>query len=266
MVQDGQGGEPEEVHLEQPQLGHWDHRVLAHHDGTVLVALGRPLQGHGIRQGFVGDEYPGRVGADVVNDALQALSVVHQDPYLLLFLVGVSEILVGSDGFVYGAGLERHHPGDPVHVPVAHAHAPADVPEGGLGAQGSEADDLGDLVAPVAFDHVVQHLVAAVVLEVHVDVRHLLALQVQESLEDQAVLQRVDIGDAQAVEGYAGRRAAPDSVEDLAPAGEVDDVPHDQEVVGELGVADDLQLVLHSLLGLWRQCAVAGGEPLPTVL
>ena len=224
------------------------------------------MQGHGVRQGFVGDEHPGWVGADVVNDSLQAHRVVDQDPDLLLFLVGVTEILVGLHGGFQGAGLERYHPGYPVHVPVAHAHASADVPEGGLGGHGAEGDDLGYVVAAVPADHVVQHLVPPVVLEVHVDVRHLLPLQVQEALEDQAVLQRIDIGDAQAVEGDAGRRAAPDAVEDPAPSGEVDDVPHDQEVVGELGVADDFQLVLHPLLGLWRRRAVARGEPFPTEL
>ena len=192
--------------------------------------------------------------------------VIHQDPDLLLFLVGVAEILVGLHGGFQGAGLEGHHPGDPVHVPVAHAHASADVPEGGLGGHGPEGDDLGDVVAAVPVDHVVQHLVPPVVLEVHVDVRHLLPLQVQEALEDQAVLQWVDVSDAQAVEGHAGRRAAPDSVEDPAPSSEVYDVPHDEEVVGELGVADDFQLVLHPLLGLWRRRAVARGEPLPTEL
>ena len=86
-------------------------------------------------------------------------------------------------------------------------------------------------------------------MEVHVDVGHLLALQVQEALEDQAVLQRVDVGDAQAVEHHAGGGGAADPEQYLAVADEGDDVPDHQEVVGEAGVADDVQLVFQAFAG-----------------
>ena len=43
-VQDRQVGEAEEIHLQQPELGHRVHRELGHHHRTVLIAAGRPLQ------------------------------------------------------------------------------------------------------------------------------------------------------------------------------------------------------------------------------
>ena len=72
-----------------------------------------------------------------------------------------------------------------------------------------EGDDLGDAVATVLLGHVVDDLVAPVHGEVDVDVGHGLAARVEETLEEQVVLDRVDVGDLEAIgdEG-AGCRAA----------------------------------------------------------
>ena len=74
--------------------------------------------------------------------------------------------------------------------------------------------------------NVPQHLVAPVILEVHVDVGHLFALNVQEALEDEAVLHWVDFCDAQAIEGNAGGSAATNAQQYVVFAGKVDDVPY----------------------------------------
>ena len=71
-----------------------------------------------------------------------------------------------------------------VDVSVAHAEGAADASDRGLRAECPEGDDLGDAVVAVAFGRVADHLVAAVLGEVHVNVRHLLALYVKEALED----------------------------------------------------------------------------------
>ena len=85
---------------------------------------------------------------------------------------------------------------------------------------------------------------------------NLLALHVEEALEDQVVLQRVHVGDAQAVEHQAGGRAASHAVQDALFACEGRDVPHHQEVVGEARLGDDLQLV-------GQPVVVALGRPRP---
>ena len=84
-------------------------------------------------------------------------------------------------------------------------------------------------------------------MEVHVDVGHLLALQVQEALEDQRIGQWVDVGHTETVEGEAGGGAASDGEEDVPFPHELGDVPYDEEVVGILRLPDDLQLVGQSL-------------------
>ena len=99
------------------------------------------------------------------------------------------------------------------------------------------------MVVPVALVHVLDDLFAAVGLEVDVDVRRAPPLRREEALEDQVVGQRVDGRDAEQV-GHQriGRRAA-SLAQDALLAGEAHDVPHDQEVVGQPGLRDDLQLV-----------------------
>ena len=82
------------------------------------------------------------------------------------------------------------------------------------------------MLAAVLVNHIVDDLLPPVVLEVHVYVRHFLALHIQEALEDQPVRQRIDIGHAQAVKRQARRRAAPHREEDVALPHELGDVPH----------------------------------------
>ena len=202
------------------------------------------------------------MGGDVVDGALEALGVLKKLFGLGVGLDGVLEFLAGGQRLVQGRGFQRYHPGDAVHVGVGHSHGAAHVPERGLGAHGAEADDLGHPVVAVLGCDVVQYLVAAVVLEVHVDVRHLLPFQVQEPLEDQPVLQGIDAGDAQAVEDHAGGGAAADAEQDAALAHEPDDVPDHQEVVGEAGVLDHLEFVLQAVAGLLVAGAVVAAETL----
>ena len=181
--------------------------------------------------------------------------------YALVLIVGGLKLRVEPQRVVEGAGLEGHQPGDAVHVAVAHAEGAAHVPERGLGPQGTEGDYLRHPVVAVAVDDVMEHLVPPVVLEVQVDVGHLLALQVEEPLEDQPVLQRIDVGYAQAVEGHAGGGAAPHAEQYVVAAHEADDVPHHQEIIGEPGVIDNLQLVTEPLLGVAARVGIAAPEP-----
>ena len=85
-------------------------------------------------------------------------------------------------------------------------------------------------MAAKAVGDVADHFLAAVVGEVHVDVRHAQALGIEEALEQQVVAQRVYVGDAEHVrDEAAGGRAARDTAH-AAPAREVHVVPHHEEV------------------------------------
>ena len=89
----------------------------------------------------------------------------------------------------------RDHLGDAVDLAVGHVERAAYVFDRGFGGHGVEGDDLRDLVAAVLAGDVVDDLAAAVHAEVDVDIGHGDALGVEEALEEQLVLQRIDVGD-----------------------------------------------------------------------
>jgi hypothetical protein len=87
------------------------------------------------------------------------------------------------------------HLADPVDLVDRHAEDAAYVAHRRAGGEGSEGHDLRDVVLAVLLGDVADDFVAPVVLKVHVDVRHGDSFAIEEPLERQAVLQRVDVGD-----------------------------------------------------------------------
>src|SRR5262249_25749971 len=118
-----------------------------------------------------------------------------------------------------------------------------DVANRGPRRQPPEGDDLGHVVAAVALDDVLDHPLAAVVGEVHVDVGHLAPLRVQETLEGQAQLDRVDVRYAEQVEDDAATGRAARPAGDPLAASPIDEVPDEKDVGRETGRPDHLELV-----------------------
>ena len=97
----------------------------------------------------------------------------------------------------------------------------------------------------VALGRVADHLAPVALVEVHVDVGHLLATGVEEPLEEEVVADRVEVDDPEAVGDAApGRRSATRADPDPALAGEADEVPDHEEVRREAHVRDDAELVV----------------------
>ena len=110
------------------------------------------------------------------------------------------------DGDADGRGNQL---GDAVDFAVGHIQRAADVLDRRLRRHGVEGDDLRDLVVAILLLHVLDDLAAAVHAEVDVDIRHGNALGIEEALEEQLVLQRIDVRDLHAVgDQRAGGRAA----------------------------------------------------------
>ena len=107
---------------------------------------------------------------------------------------------------------------------------------------------MRDVLTPVLLNDVVDDLLTPVVLEVHVNVGHFLAFEVEETLEYEPVRERVHVGNAQTVEGKACGGASTHREEDVVLANEPGDVPHDQEVVVEASLSYDFEFVLEPLL------------------
>ena len=124
----------------------------------------------------------------MVYQALQPFCLVDQLMDVVVGVVAGAHFRAYPQGVLEVAGLEGDHTGDAVDIPVGHSQGTADIPQGGFGAQGAEGDDLRYLVVAVLMYDVPQHFIAAVVLEIHIDVGHFLALHIEETLEHQTVL------------------------------------------------------------------------------
>ena len=270
VLDDRQGLQAEEVELDQPGRLDVGHRVLG---DDLVVGL---EAGHVLGQLAVADHDPGRVHARVAVEALERAADLDDLADLGIELGPLAQLGRGLGDLQLAlelAGLIRVglHLG-PDLLGVEHAqrerdlgalgdqlgqlvglgrrllHHPADVAEQAAGLEAVEGRDLPDPLDAVVLGHVADHLLAPIHAEVDVEVGHRHALGVQEALEQEVVLERIDVGDPHAVgDQAAGTRAAPGPDRDPDLLGVGDEVPDDQEVARELHVDDDLQLALESL-------------------
>ncbi len=131
------------------------------------------------------------------------------------------------------------------------AEHPAGVLNRRLGLDRAVGDDLRDAVRTPLLGHVPDHVSAPALVEVDVHVGHRHTLGVQESLEDQAVHQRIEVGDAHRVgDDRPGCRPAARADRHAVVLRPVDEVRHHEEIAGEAHLADDLDLVLGLLAPL----------------
>ena len=106
-------------------------------------------------------------------------------------------------------------------------------------------------------------LAAIAARQVQIDVGPFAALFGQKALEEQIHPDRIDRRDAEAVaDGAVGRRAASLHEDVLLPA-EIDDVPDDQEVAGEIEFVDEIELARNLAAGaiVIRPIAIAMPRP-----
>ena len=266
----GEVAQPQEVHLEQPELLN---------GGGFILRNNRRFLSRGVRRRLALDRYvvedrttgdhDGR-GVDTVLAALvdEPLCGVNDVAHFLVVFVHLAQFLgFAVPALVAGrageAGLERevlaHHQwGHGLANSVTElwwvAQHTRRIADGGAGLDGGERDNLSHVVRPVAFGRVANHVAAVTLVEVHVDVGHLLTARVQEALEDQAVGNRVEVDDTQAVgDAAAGGRAATRTNANALFASVADQVPHHEEVVREAHVGYDAQFVVQALGHLRRQ-------------
>ena len=102
----------------------------------------------------------------------------------------------------------RHELAQLVDLAVRHLQHAADVAQHAARLQGAEGDDLRHLVAAVALLHVADHLVAPVLAEVDVEVRHRHALGIEEALEQQIEADRIEVGDGERIGDQRARARA----------------------------------------------------------
>ncbi len=225
------------------------------------VGVRRLLERHQLGQGFAADHDAGGVRRGVAGDPFELLGEPDQAADGLIGIDHLPQLgrdlerLLEPDAELVGDRL-----GDPVHLAIAETHDPPDIPDRGPGEHRAERDDLRDVVGAVLAGDVVDDLVPAAVLEVHVDVGHRHPVGVEEPLEGEAVQDWIDRRDPEGVGHDRPRGAAATGRGDPLLAREPDEVRHDQEVAGVAHREDHAELVVEPRLELRRDRAVAAFE------
>jgi hypothetical protein len=238
LVDAGQHAEPQHVDLQDAEgvqvvLVPLDDRAVLH---------GGVLDGHQLRERPAGHDEAAHVLRQVAGKADQLARQLEGEPEAPVAGVEAQLAQARRVQALAAPAPERAGQGrDPVG---RQAQRLADLADG---AAAAIADDGGGQPRPVAAVlrvDVLDHLLAALVLEVDVDVGGLVALGADEALEQQVEARRIDRGDAQAIaDRRVGGRAAA-LAEDVARAREAHQVVDGEEIGRVAQLADERQLVL----------------------
>ena len=264
LTEDRQVRQPEEVELQQPDPRDVVHVELRRRQRlrVFVLARRRPLQRHQVGQRLARDHHARRVRARVPRHALQAARRLDQLAHLRIVVARRPQLFDLVQRLIERHPQHvRHQPRHPVDVAVAHPQRAPRVADRGLRPERPEGHDLRDPIPPVALRRVADHLLAAVVREVEVHVRHLAPLGVQEPLEHQPVLRWLDVRDVDAVQHHRGRRGPPQAHRDAVRARVLRDVAHDQDVLDEPRLLDHRQFVAQPLALLLAGIGIALGQP-----
>ena len=158
---------------------------------------------------------------------------------LILFVVHVRQ------GNVLTHDVRRHRLGEALTDRVRLVHHSGGVLERLLRLNGAEGDDLRDLLFTVLFGYVVDDFAAATIVKVHIEVGHGDAVGVEESLEDQVVVERVQVGNTHRVRDHGACTGATAGAHaNTVALSPVDKVGDHEEVAGEAHGGNNPHLVL----------------------
>ena len=248
LLQHGERLEAEEVELHEARR--LDQLPVELGDGRIRLRIAR--QRHQLDQRPVADDHAGGVRRGVAVEAFELLGDLDQARHQRIGVDLLLQLRLAVDGLRQRhriGRIVRHQLAQPVDLTVRHLQHAADVAQHGARLQLAVGDDLRDAVVPVLALHVADHLVAAILAEVDVEVGHRHAFGIEEALEQKPEPQRVEIGDGQRPgDDRAGARAAARTDRDALRLRPLDEVGDDQEVAGKLHAGDDVDLVGEPLL------------------
>ena len=241
-LQHGQRLEAEEVELHQARLLDPFHVELGHRHQRFRIAIER----HQLGERPLADHDAGGMRRGVAVQAFELLRDVEgARDHRIAVALGLQARLV-LDGALERDRVERilrHELAELVDLAVGHLQHAADVAQHAARLQRAEGDDLRHLVAAVALLHVADHLVAPVLAEVDVEVRHRHALGIEEALEQQPEADRIEIGDGERVGDERARaRAASGPDRNALRLRPLDEIGDDEEVAGIFHALDHAEL------------------------
>ena len=117
-----------------------------------------------------------------------------------------------------------------------------------------ERRDLRDSIRTVLFGHVPLDVIPSTGREIDIKVGHRFTFRIEETLEQQSVLNRIKVGDSHRERGErSGARTSARSNANTVLTGPPDEVRNDQVITGETFRIDDLNFVGRTLFDFRRE-------------
>ena len=246
----GEHAEAEHVDLEEAEL--LDVVFVPRDDGSILHA--RRLDRRDVAERRGREHEAAHVDREVTREALER--ACDADDLLDARVLRIEPGL-GDAGRRDAAVHVHDEAGEPVELIGREAEDLADLAERALAAIGDDLAHHRGAVAAVDSIDVLNDLLAALVLEVDVDVGRLGALGGEEAFEEQVRPRGVDGGDAEHVANRAVRRAPAALAEDPPGPREVHDLVHAEEIRRDRERLDERELLLDLRAHGGRRAALA---------
>jgi hypothetical protein len=218
LANGGEHAEAEDVDLEEAEIVEI---VLVPRDDRAVLHAGGLDRGDAI-EGLRREDEAADVDGEVAREALDLVGQLEHELEAAIAGVEADAREVARIGGIRAAVAREA--AQAIELIEREAEDLADLAQGALAAV---ADDLGHhrgAVAAVGLVDGLDDLLAALVLEVDVDVRRLVALGGEEALEEEVTARGVDRGDAEDEAHGAVRGAAAALAQDLARARHLDDL------------------------------------------
>ena len=235
-MQGAQHAQPQQVELDDPHGGAVV--LVPLQDGAVLHTP--PLDRYHLPEGPIGDHHATRMDAQMPREPVEP-------PADVIDQVGGQPCRQGFFERQLGRGVGVHVPGQAVGLSRGETEGLGHVPKHRPGPVGDHVGDHGRPLPPVPAVAVLDHLLPAFRFEVQVDVGRPAPFFGQEPFERQPQPEGVDPGETQAPAYRRIGSGATDLAHDVLGSGEVDDVPHHQEVARKAQPLDDVQFVFQPI-------------------
>ncbi|MEA2121645.1 MAG: hypothetical protein EGMGGAKC_00970 [Dehalococcoides mccartyi] len=216
-------------------------------------------------QRVFGNNHPGSMGGSMAGKPLYLSGGIHQITDHRILIVHIFQFGAFFHSLVQGhVKGEGYDLGYPVHISIGHTKRPPHIPHRRFCPQRTKGNNLGNMVTPVLAHHIFNDLLTAVILKVHVYIRHFLAFNIQKTLKNQLIFNRVKGGNTQTVQHYRRSGAAADAVIQTLFFYKTDNIPGNQKVIGKLGGFNNIQLIFQAVKYFLAGIRIKLGQPLIT--
>ena len=219
-----------------------------------LPALGVELKRRPFDERGRSDDDAGGVHADMTHASFDAASEIEYFADILIFLVERLQIALKLERPLYrhreSLGADGNEFCDAIAGPVGVAERARNVAYRGSREHGSERANLRDAILAISPLRIRDHFVATIIRDVHINIRGLWTLGVQESLKREVVKEGIDVRDTDQIGNQRAGGASARRREDVLLACESKQISDGKIVGSEPLSINDAELIFDAFFDL----------------